>query len=82
MARHGQSDIRHGQSSIYRTRPPLPTHSLRSLLAEGGSALPHQLKDRLAATENEEADVLRDEIEDLEDRIDELTIFRTGSEVQ
>ncbi|MGB9985723.1 hypothetical protein [Salarchaeum japonicum] len=40
------------------------------------------LKDRLAATESEEADVLRSEIEDLEDRIDELTSFRTGSEVQ
>lgn len=42
----------------------------------------HGLKDRLAATESEEADVLRSEIEDLEDRIDELTSFRTGSEVQ
>ena len=41
-----------------------------------------ELKDRLAATESEEADVLRSEIEDLEDRIDELTSFRTGSEVQ
>jgi hypothetical protein len=40
------------------------------------------LKDRLAATESEEADVLRSEIEDLEERIDELTSFRTGSEVQ
>ena len=40
------------------------------------------LKDRLAATESEEADVLRSEIEDLEGRIDELTSFRTGSEVQ
>ena len=40
------------------------------------------LKDRLAATDSEEADVLRSEIEDLEDRIDELTSFRTGSEVQ
>jgi hypothetical protein len=40
------------------------------------------LKDRLAATEAEEAGVLRSEIEDLEDRIDELTSFRTGSEVQ
>ena len=40
------------------------------------------LKDRLAATESEEADALRSEIEDLEDRIDELTSFRTGSEVQ
>jgi hypothetical protein len=40
------------------------------------------LTDRLAATESEEADVLRSEIEDLEDRIDELTSFRTGSEVQ
>ena len=40
------------------------------------------LKDRLAATESEEADALRSEIEDLEDRIDELTSFRTASEVQ
>ncbi len=40
------------------------------------------LKNRLAATEGEEADVPRSEIEDLEDRIDELTCFRTGSEVQ
>ena len=32
--------------------------------------------------EGEEADVLRSDIEDLEDRIDELTSFRTGSEVQ
>ncbi|ELZ32745.1 hypothetical protein C472_15579 [Halorubrum tebenquichense DSM 14210] len=41
-----------------------------------------ELKDRLAASEREEADVLRSEIEDLEDRIDELTSFHTGSEVQ
>ncbi|ELY82603.1 hypothetical protein C487_01590 [Natrinema pallidum DSM 3751] len=39
------------------------------------------LKDQLAATEGEEAQELRQEIEDLEDRIDELTSFRTGSEV-
>jgi hypothetical protein len=40
------------------------------------------LKDRLATTEREKADVLRSEIEDLENRIDEPTSFRTGSEVQ
>lgn len=40
------------------------------------------LKDRLAATENEGADELRSEIVELEARIDELTSFRTGAEVQ
>ncbi|WP_336339517.1 hypothetical protein [Haloarcula brevis] len=36
------------------------------------------LKDRLAATEGDEADELRTEIEELEDRIAELTEFRSG----
>jgi hypothetical protein len=40
------------------------------------------LKDRLAATGGEEADALRNEIEELETRIDELTRFRTGTEIQ
>lgn len=40
------------------------------------------LKDRLAATDGEEAEALRSEIEELESRIDELTSFRTGDEVQ
>lgn len=40
------------------------------------------LNDRLAVTENEEADALRSEIEDLEDGIDKLTGFRTGSQLQ
>ncbi|WP_435186773.1 hypothetical protein [Halobellus sp. EA9] len=40
------------------------------------------LKDQLAASEDEEAEELRQEIEDLEDRIDELTSFRTGSEIE
>jgi hypothetical protein len=40
------------------------------------------LKDRLAATEDEEADELRQEIEELEDRIDDLTSFRTGRELE
>ena len=39
------------------------------------------LKDQLAATEGEEAEKLREEIEELEGRIEELTSFRTGSEV-
>ena len=39
------------------------------------------LKEQLAATEGEEAEELRQEIEDLESRIDELTSFRTGAEV-
>ena len=36
------------------------------------------LKDRLAETDNEEATELRDEIEELEGRIEELTEFRSG----
>jgi len=36
------------------------------------------LKDQLAATEGEEADELRQEIEELEDKISELTEFRSG----
>jgi uncharacterized protein involved in exopolysaccharide biosynthesis len=36
------------------------------------------LKDQLAATEGEEADELRQEIEELENRIDELTEFQSG----
>jgi hypothetical protein len=38
------------------------------------------LKDRLAASEDAEADELRREIEDLEGRIDELTSFQAGSQ--
>ncbi|WP_152043504.1 hypothetical protein [Salinigranum salinum] len=40
------------------------------------------LKDRLAGTEGDDGDALRHEIEELEARIDELTSFRTGAEVQ
>jgi len=40
------------------------------------------LKDRLAASEEDEANQLRAEIEELEERIDDLTSFRTGSEIQ
>jgi len=36
------------------------------------------LKDQLAATEGEEAEELRQEVEDLEARIDELTEFKSG----
>lgn len=39
------------------------------------------LKDRLAASDDEEADELQREIEELEDRIDELTSFRAGTQV-
>jgi hypothetical protein len=40
------------------------------------------LKDRLAASEDTESEQLRQEIEDLEERIDDLTSFRTGTELQ
>jgi len=40
------------------------------------------LKERLAANEDEAADELRREIEELEERIDELTSFRTGRQMQ
>jgi len=40
------------------------------------------LKDRLAASEEEETDDLRQEIEELEDRIDDLTSFSTGTQMQ
>jgi len=40
------------------------------------------LKDRLAASEETEAEELRQEIEALEERIDDLTSFRAGTEVQ
>jgi hypothetical protein len=39
------------------------------------------LKDRLAATDSEDAEKLRREIEDLEQRIDELTSFSSGREL-
>ena len=39
------------------------------------------LKDRLAASEDEEAEELRSEIEKLEQRIHDLTSFRTGAEM-
>lgn len=39
------------------------------------------LKDRLAATESDDAEELRREIEDLEERINELTSFRSGQEL-
>jgi hypothetical protein len=40
------------------------------------------LKDRLAATEGQDAAALQEEIEDLEERINELTSFSTGSQVR
>jgi hypothetical protein len=40
------------------------------------------LKERLAASEDGAADELRREIEELEGRIDELTSFRTGTQMQ
>ncbi|AFZ71301.1 hypothetical protein [Natronobacterium gregoryi] len=40
------------------------------------------LKDRLAASEDDEANQLRAEIEELEQRIDDLTSFRTGAEME
>jgi hypothetical protein len=40
------------------------------------------LKDRLAAAEDGETAELRQEIEELEDRIDDFTSFRTGTEIQ
>ena len=40
------------------------------------------LKDQLAATEGEEADDLREEIEELEARIEELTEFKPGTQFQ
>jgi polyhydroxyalkanoate synthesis regulator phasin len=40
------------------------------------------LKDRLAATEGQDAAALKEEIEDLEKRIDDLTSFSTGAQVR
>jgi hypothetical protein len=40
------------------------------------------LKDRLAATEGQDAAALKEEIEELEGRIDDLTSFSTGSQVR
>lgn len=40
------------------------------------------LKDRLAASDDEETDDLRAEIEALEDRTDDLTNFSTGTQMQ
>jgi hypothetical protein len=40
------------------------------------------LKDCLAAADDEDADELRREIEELEARIDDLTSFRTGAEIE
>jgi len=40
------------------------------------------LKDRLAASDEAETDDLRREIEELEDRIDDLTSFSTGTQMQ
>jgi hypothetical protein len=40
------------------------------------------LKDRLAATEGQNAAALKEEIEDLEARIDDLTSFSTGTQVR
>ena len=39
------------------------------------------LKDRLAATESDDAEELRREIDELEDRIDELMSFSSGREL-
>jgi len=47
----------------------------------GGQRDPTPGPQQLAATEGEDAEELRKEIEDLEGRIDELTSFRTGTEV-
>jgi hypothetical protein len=40
------------------------------------------LKDRLAATDGQDAAALQEEIEDLEERIDDLTSFSTGAQVR
>ncbi|MCQ4334995.1 hypothetical protein KM295_16205 [Natronomonas sp. F2-12] len=40
------------------------------------------LKDQLAATDGEDAEELRQEIKELEERIDELTSFRTATDVE
>jgi len=40
------------------------------------------LKDQLAATDGDQADELREEIEELENRISELTEFRSGRSFQ
>ncbi|MDL0132138.1 hypothetical protein PNP59_14630, partial [Halobacterium salinarum] len=40
------------------------------------------LKDQLAATEGDETDALQEEISALEDRIDSLTSFQTGTDLQ
>lgn len=40
------------------------------------------LKDQLAATDGEDAEELRQEIEQLEDRIDDLTSFRTATDLE
>ena len=40
------------------------------------------LKDRLAASDDPESDELRQEIETLEERIDDLTSFSTGAQMQ
>ncbi len=40
------------------------------------------MKDRLAASEEKETDDLRREIDELEDRIDDLTSFSIGSQLQ
>ena len=40
------------------------------------------LKDRLPASEDDDAEQLQRDIEDLEQRIDDLTSFRTGAEMQ
>ena len=39
------------------------------------------LKDRLVATQSDDTEELRREIDDLEDRIDELTSFHSGQEL-
>ena len=36
------------------------------------------LKDQLAASDSDDADQLRDEVEELESRIEELTEFKSG----
>ena len=69
-----ESDVYEGSESEYVRKAEVDEAAKESRL--------QGLKDRLAASGDAESDELRQEIEALEERIDDLTSFSTGTQMQ
>lgn len=69
-----ESDVYELEEREYVRKAEIDEHVKESRL--------HGLEDRLAASADDEAETLRPDIEALEERIDDLTSFGTGTEIQ